>query len=178
VTRRNRSPRWLANLRIGQNTRVGAEPLYDLDNFSDASIQQWDAYGRSVRDFFYALYFDLDGQRAARHKEIRTALQDVMSISVSLDDWCRVISFKYCLSPLSPVGSLQWVGQRFNIGRDIDEARFTSFPALYVAEDFETAFREYQNLPKDTRTCGLTPEELALERTRQVESRKNLAYPF
>ena len=152
--------KWLAQLRIG---RKAGERLYDLENFSDASIQQWHAYGTAVRDFHYALFFDLDGQRAARHKDLRTALQAVPGITVSIDNWCRIVNFKFCLSALSPAGSLRWVGGRFNIGIDVDSDRFPSFPALYLAEDFETAFREYHGLKKSTQVEGLSPEELTLE---------------
>jgi RES domain len=82
---------------------------------------------------------------------------------VSLNGWCRIVNFKYCLQALSPAGSLRWVGGRFNIGADIDEPRFPSFPALYVAEDFETAFREYHGLSNGANVGGLSPDELSLE---------------
>ena len=64
---------------------------------------------------------------------------------------------------LSPAGSLKWVGHRFNTGSDIDPVRFPPFPALYLAEDFETAFREYHGLARDSDLQGLRPDELTLE---------------
>ena len=127
-------------------------------------MQSWNAYARAVRDFHYALYFELEGQRAARQKEIRAALQSVEAVRVPIDDWCRIANFKYALTALSPAGSLTHVGGRFNFGRDIDEARFPPFPALYIAEDFETAYREYHGLSKGATVGGLTPEELSLEK--------------
>ena len=159
---RRKKPSWTANVQIGRSPKPGA-PLYDLDSFSDASIRQWKSYGRAVRDFHYALFFDLAGQRAARHKDLRDALQRVPSITVSLEGWCRLVNFKYSYDALSPAGSLRWVGQRFNFGADIDPARFAAFPALYLAENFETAFREYHGLPKDGLIDGLRPDELSLE---------------
>ena len=159
---RRKKPSWTANVQIGRSPKAGT-PLYDLDSFSDASIRQWKSYGRAVRDFHYALFFDLAGQRAARHKDLRDALQRVPSITVSLEGWCRLVNFKYSYDALSPAGSLRWVGQRFNFGADIDPARFAAFPALYLAENFETAFREYHGLPKDELIDGLRPDELSLE---------------
>lgn len=109
------------------------------------------------------MFFDLAGQRAANGAEIRAALQSVSPISTVVDGWCRLINFKYSNEVLSPAGSLKWVGQRFNLGSDIDSVRFPPFPALYIAEDFETAFREYHGFPKDSEANGLRPEELSLE---------------
>jgi hypothetical protein len=54
------------------------------------------------------------------------------------------------------------VGGRFNYGVDIDRDRFAPFPALYIAEDFETGLREMQGLTSEDRRSGLTPAELAL----------------
>ena len=139
------------------------EQLYDLDSFSDKNIQEWQSYGRAVRDYHYALFFDLEGQRAARHKDIRAALQRVPGIDVCINDWVRIVNFKYSLSALSPLGSLEWVGQRFNFGHEIDEARFPPFPALYIAQDFETAFREYHGLSQSETVKGLGAHELLLE---------------
>jgi hypothetical protein len=82
VSNKRKKSSWTASLRIGRSPKPG-EPLYDLDSFSDASIQQWQSYGRAVRDFHYALFFDLAGQRAARHKDLRHALQRVPPITVS-----------------------------------------------------------------------------------------------
>ena len=162
MSRKLKKPSWTANLRIGRSPKPG-EPLYDLDSFSDASIRQWQSYGRAVRDYHCALFFDLAGQRAARRKELRDALQHVPSVTVPLEGWCRLVNFRYSCEALSPAGSLQWVGQRFNFGSDIDSMRFPAFPALYLAENFETAFREYHGLPKDKNIEGLRPDELSLE---------------
>ena len=163
MSRRAKKSSWTADLKIGRSPKLG-EPLYDLDHFTDAGMHTWDVYARAVRDFHYALFFELEGQRAARQKEIRAALQSVEAIKVPIDEWCRIANFKYALTALSPAGSLTHVGGRFNFGRDIDEARFAPFPALYIAEDFETAYREYYGLSKGATAGGLTPEELCLEK--------------
>jgi hypothetical protein len=59
-------------------------------------------------------------------------------------------------------GSLTDVGGRFNVGRDVDKAMGNPWPALYLGENFETAFREKFQLTKLESVEGLCPEELAL----------------
>lgn len=64
-------------------------------------MQTWDAYARAVRDFHYALFFELKGQGAARQKEIRAALQSVEAVKIPIDEWCRVANFKYALTAVA-----------------------------------------------------------------------------
>ncbi len=53
-------------------------------------------------------------------------------------------------------------GGRFNIG-DINEIKFPKFPALYVAEDWATAYREKNQIDPDERQDGgLTSDELCM----------------
>src|SRR5690606_7584100 len=53
----------------------------------------------------------------------------------------RVVSYQWALNPLSSKGSLIDPGGRFNIG-EIDSIKFPIFPALYLAENKETALQE------------------------------------
>lgn len=46
----------------------------------------------------------------------------------------------------------------------MDPGTLNPWPALYLAEDFETAFREKFQMARSDTVDGLTPEELALER--------------
>ena len=121
------------------------------------------ACGRADCDGHDGHLLDFDVQAAARREVLRTALQRVPPVAVSLEGWCRLVNFAYCCDVLSPAGSLRRVGQRFNPGSDIDPSRFPAFPALYLAENFETAFREYHGLPKDSRIDGLRSDELSLQ---------------
>lgn len=67
------------------------------------------------------------------------------------------------MNPLSAAGSLHDIGGRFNAGIDLDPQTLDQWPALYVAEDYETAFREKFQIASDATENGLTPQELALE---------------
>jgi hypothetical protein len=98
------------------------------------------ACGRAERDCHDGHLLDFDVQAAARREVLRTALQRVPPVAVSLEGWCRLV----------------------NPGSDIDPLRFPAFPALYLAENFETAFREYHGLPKDSCIDGLRSDELNL----------------
>ena len=90
------------------------------------------------------------------------ALQSVPPVQVHLKEWVRNVSFRYSDLPLSAAGSLMGFGGRFNIGTDVEQALHKPWPALYLAEDLETAFREKFQLARDERVDGLTPEDLAL----------------
>lgn len=155
--RGRRGPTWFGRVQIGSSSRPGTYELHDLEQLSTASIQQWNEFGDAQREYQYALFYELESQRAARKAALCDALRKVPGISVSVDGWCRAINFKYGREGLSPAGSLVWVGGRFNIGREVDEAHFEPFPALYIAEDFETAYREYFQLPSDDLSRGLPP---------------------
>jgi RES domain-containing protein len=78
------------------------------------------------------------------------------------ENWSRIMDWRYNLKPLSVEGSLKRSGGRFNIGAGIDAAAFTSFPALYVAQDYPTAFRERFAVAPGTPDEKLTGAEFAL----------------
>ena len=87
------------------------------------------------------LYYYLEGLRSTRQDEIRDALRRPSSATIEITDWGRIVDFRYALNPLSAAGSMNR-GGRFNIGKDLDETKFPPFPALYVAENYDTAFSE------------------------------------
>jgi hypothetical protein len=129
-------------------------------------MQEWAAHGEAVRAFHYALFFELEGQRASRHAELCAALREPPACKIDVNGWFRLVNFKYSLTPLSPEGSLIWSGGRFNFGREIDPSRFEPFPALYLAKDYQTAFCEYHSLlPGAANAGGLSAQELALEKS-------------
>jgi hypothetical protein len=67
-------------------------------------------------------------------------------VEIGLDKWTRIIDYRYSLQPLSAAGSLVR-GGRFNIGNDLDPSKFPVFPALYIAENYQTAYDERFGLP-------------------------------
>jgi hypothetical protein len=65
------------------------------------------------------------------------------------------------LHPLSTVGSLAYIGGRFNIGQEVNSG-VPSFPALYVAKDKDTALQEHLAQIDIVDKNDLTPRDLAL----------------
>ncbi|MBS0378112.1 MAG: RES domain-containing protein [Proteobacteria bacterium] len=133
-----------------------------LEYFTDHQLAHWRARAGDLQEYHYLWFYELERQRAARQDNLRNALQSVRGMQVSLEGWGRAIDYKYSERPLSCLGSLSWVGGRFNYGIDIDSSRYTPFPALYLAEDLETALREKNGLLRESGRAGLTADELAL----------------
>ncbi|MBX3695326.1 MAG: RES family NAD+ phosphorylase [Steroidobacteraceae bacterium] len=110
-------------------------------------------------------FAELETQRTLHRARILEALRSIPGITVDLQGWCRAIKLRYALSPLSCLGSLRQSG-RFNFGRDIDEFRFSPFPALYLAESPETALHEMFGATAEKGVLG--PQALALTREHSV----------
>jgi len=141
---------------------TAARSILELDRFSSADVERWSRVSHDLDEYNDLLYFGVEPQRQRYKAAIRAALESVDPVAVDLQGWVRLVTFQFSLSPLSAAGSLTDVGGRFNVGRDVDKSMQSPWPALYIAEDFETAFREKFQLAS-TETCGgLHPEELAL----------------
>jgi hypothetical protein len=133
-----------------------------LEYFTDEEALGWRAKSEDVQKYHYLWWFELEGQRAAHQSKLIEALRSIAGIAVDLSGWGRALQYKYSDTPLSCVGSLKWVGGRFNYGVDIDSSRYAPFPALYLAEDMETGLREMQGLTRDNTRNGLNSSELDL----------------
>lgn len=71
------------------------------------------------------------------------------------------MKYKYSLHPLSTVGSLSFVGGRFNVGKDVNLS-VPVFAGLYLAKDKDTALQEHLGQVKPKGKPRLTPREIAL----------------
>lgn len=136
--------------------------LLELERFTDSSFKQWIAASKGLDALYSGLYFDLEPSRQRDGQDLldaarRSAIQDFQ-----FDGWSRIVDYQFSLTPLSTLGSVRGIGGRFNIGQQISPGTITSFPALYVAEDYETAFREKFGMPKDDNRSGLKAHEFAL----------------
>ncbi len=108
-------------------------------------------------------YYHLEGLRNYHHDRLCKALQASKPASITLNNWVRIVDYDRSLEPLSVRGSLKR-GGRFNIGADLDPGRFPVFPALYIAEDYETAYFEKFSTPVTTPTNELSGHEYALRK--------------
>ena len=139
--------------------------LLELDRFNRASLQKWLRMADDLGRLQGALYFGLESARQTHGPALIDALRAGASGPFEFDDWSRIVDYRHSLAPLSTAGSVKSEGGRFNIGRKLSPGAFTPFPALYVAEDYATAYRErFGQAPEATTSGsnGLTSTELAL----------------
>jgi hypothetical protein len=133
-----------------------------LDQFSGRDLENWNALSEDLDELQRVLFFHLQPERQRRVAELLESLSRHASATIDLRGWCRMVDYQFSLSPLSAAGSLQGIGGRFNAGIELDSNTLLPWPALYLAQDYETAFREYYQLPSEATKGGLTAMELAL----------------
>jgi hypothetical protein len=157
---------------VKRNTRipsrspgVGPPPtgLHELERFTHADLQHWQQVSRDLDELNASLYFGLEPARRRLRARLCDAIIQTGGVQVTLEQWVRMVTYQYSLEPLSCAGSLQSIGGRFNAGHELDDNTLNPWPALYLAENFETAFREKFQLSSTDSTLGLSPSELALE---------------
>jgi hypothetical protein len=86
-------------------------------------------------------YSELARQRNAIQDQIKQALIQTC-ISYEPKKWQRAVKYKYGLHPLSTVGSLIFIGGRFNTGSGVN-TEVPTFPGLYLAKDKDTSLQEH-----------------------------------
>lgn len=136
--------------------------LLTLDRFSAADLDAWRGLSAKLDELARILYFAVEPERIRRREALIDALHEKPGAPMDFEGWVRVVDTRWTLSPLSSAGSLRGYGGRFNIGRDVASSNTSPFPALYVGENFETAYRERFQMEQGETAGGLTPEELAL----------------
>lgn len=145
-------------------TPASAAPrgILELDRFTEASLRQWKTLSEDLDEMERVLHFAIEPERRRLRPELLAALEGAHSEPLTLNGWVRVVSYRFSLDPLSSAGSLRAYGGRFNAGSDLEPGTLDPWPALYLAEDFETAFREKFQMRSESLTDGLRPQELAL----------------
>lgn len=141
----------------------GPRGILELDRFTDANITQWNAASENLNELEDVLYFNLEPERRRLRSELIKSLSSQTAIELDIQNWTRIISYQYSAEPLSCIGSLKSYGGRFNAGCELDSGTLVPWAALYIAENYETAFREKRQLAYTDLVEGLTPSELALQ---------------
>jgi RES domain len=136
-----------------------------LDSFTEAQLDDWARGGDLLQWLADKVYFELEALRAAKYDALCDALRSSPGVSIDVNGWSRVTDWRWCLSPLSPAGSIKGIGGRFNIGETLDRARGQAFPCLYIAQSIETAYAEYFGESLSTQMGPLTLGEFALRRS-------------
>lgn len=135
-----------------------------LEQFSRASLSKWKSAGRGLSTLNSALFFGLESQRAENANALIDAVRLGVTGPFSFQDWARIVDWRFSTVPLSMAGSVLRDGGRFNIGSALNPAAYSPFPALYLAEDFEAAYRERFGLKRVSAVGGLSAEEITLRR--------------
>lgn len=147
---------------VARTTPLAPIGIRELDRFSNESIDRWTALSKDLDELEANLYFALEPERRRLRSELLASLQQHQSNPLVLQGWVRIVDYQFTNMPLSSAGSLTAYGARFNVGMDLDPGTLTPWPALYLAEDYETAYREKFQLKSSQEIDGLKPEELAL----------------
>lgn len=135
-----------------------------LDSFTQHQLQSWERRGDTLQWLSDRIYFELERQRVGQYDALCASLHSAPAATVDVTNWARVTDWRWNISPLSPAGSLNGIGGRFNIGNDLNRARNQAFASLYLAENVETAFSEYFGGSLSGTVGGLSLSELALRR--------------
>jgi hypothetical protein len=115
---------------------------------------------QDLLDYNWTYFSDLAKQRNQKIEEIKKALISSCISDFKFENWQRAVKYKYSLHPLSTVGSLSFIGGRFNAGLDVN-VNVPSHPALYLAADKDTALQETLG-QQDGQHSELTAQEIAL----------------
>jgi hypothetical protein len=137
--------------------------ILELERFNEASLTKWLDLSRDLDQLAGELFYSVRPEQNRLCDQITEALQSVQGKAITLDNWSRIVAYRYSVQPLACIGSMLAIGGRFNPGAELDADTITPFPALYLAEDYETAFREKFQIASDANVDGLTAKELALE---------------
>lgn len=138
--------------------------IYLLDQFQEADLKHWQQMSDELDSFRVQTFYHLEGLRNLYEDKLLNSLQQTPSISVNVDNWQCIVEYRYSLEPLSAKGSLI-NGGRFNIGSDINSAIFQPVPALYCAENYETAYEERFGTTHNSNQNKLSGQEFALRTT-------------
>jgi RES domain-containing protein len=159
---RNRRKRTPNQRRDSSSDESGFPSLLELERFGQTSLHKWLGAKRKLDLLQRALYFELEPLRQAQEVKLLDALRSRTRPTYQFHGWSRIVDYRYSLEPLSNVGSFRGDGGRFNIGAELSPGTFTPFPALYVAEDYDTAFNERFGRSEKPRARVLSTDDLAL----------------
>jgi hypothetical protein len=148
---------------VFQNGTKNILGIQELDRFSESDLQKWQEASEKMDELSNVLFFGTEPNRRRLRSQLIAALSGAASLSYDFEHWVRSVTYQYSFEPLSCVGSLTDIGGRFNAGFELDDNPLKPWPALYIAQDLETAYREKFGLASTDLVDGLRPEELGLE---------------
>ncbi len=146
---------------IRQEPKLSKKPVqYLLESGTFASMRAAKETTAALVKYQWDYYSELAHQRNLIQDEIKTALIQTC-IPYVPQKWQRAIKYKYSFHPLSTVGSLTFIGGRFNTGSGVN-TEIPTFPGLYLAVDKDTALQEHLGQERVPKKSKLTAREIAL----------------
>ncbi|WP_313344661.1 RES family NAD+ phosphorylase [Stenotrophomonas sp.] len=136
--------------------------LLVLDTFSEKDLDVWAERSADLDEYYRILHYSLEPERQRRMPEMQAALLSCAAPPVDFERWSRIVEARWTLEPLSCAGGLLNYGGRFSVGTLLDTSLVRPFPALYIGENFETAYREMHQCEGGAAQLGLSPEDLNL----------------
>lgn len=128
-----------------------------LEHFSEVDLRKWQKLSDARDEYEIKLYYGLEAQRQFNRQKLVSSLNfNEANQVLKKINFCRIIDYKYTNKPFATTGSVL-KGGRFNIGKD---CKAKPFPAIYIAEDYDTAYAECFGSAKK----GLSANELALRK--------------
>lgn len=141
--------------------------IHMLDRFTESDLETWQKRSKELDELYDTFYHSLEPERIRRRDEITNALNSKSSPPFEFKNWVRMFEYRWANSPLSAAGSVVSYGGRFNIGSACDESgAAVIFPALYIGDSPETAYREFYQISKDQASeSGLTEADFCLRKS-------------
>lgn len=159
--RRNRSLVQQRRCKSRRNVRLKPPTIgYLLEQGNLQDIQSAKKLTADFLKYSWDYYSELALQRSQIQQKITEVLTQACISNYKFAKWQRAVKWKYSLHPLSTVGSLTYIGGRFNTGSSVN-SEVPTFPALYLACDKDTAMQETLG-QIEVKNCKLSARELAL----------------
>lgn len=122
----------------GDNSKI----LCVLETTNSQEIRNFNKRIQLFLGYWNEFHSSLAFSRTGIMESLQDAIRSKTARDFQFTDWTRIVKYRWTMKPLSAEGSLLADGGgRFNIG-EIDGTRFPIFPALYLAENADIAFRE------------------------------------
>jgi len=142
------------------NNKSQSKFFHLLESTNEDAIKNAKDIANKQAKYAWALYSELALQREQVFDDLKQSLLSNCTENYIFNNWQRAVKFRYSLHPLCTLGSLSYIGGRFNIGESIN-INTTPFTALYIAENKDTALQEHLSQVENIST-ELTSQEIAL----------------
>lgn len=156
----------MAKTKKKMSTKKPKENDYLLESGTLSQLREAKAKMSEHLAYHFEHFQDLQYQRSLVMEKIKEVLNSAATKDFEFESYQRAVRWKYSQHPLCALGSLADPGGRFNVG-NIDAYKFSTFSALYMAKDKNTAMQE--SLCQSNKSSnGFSNSELALSKSDSI----------